>query len=167
VRRDADLAIRMVRPTQVGLVTRHIGAITVGLFATKAYLAAHEPPTKLSELRDHALIGGDRDRSIVDVLAHAGLETRSSDYALRSDNQLAQLAAVRAGIGIGPVQVPLAARDPALRRVLPKFALPLDTWVVMHEDLRGARRVRTVFDHVVAGLLVYREHRHDARPQRH
>jgi DNA-binding transcriptional LysR family regulator len=157
VRREADLAIRMARPTQVGLVTRHIGAIPVGLFATATYLAAHAPPTKLAQLREHALIGGDRDRGTIDAFAHAGLDTRPSDYALRTDNHLAQLAAVRAGLGIGPVQLPIAARDPGLRRVLPKLAIPLDTWVVMHEDLRGARRVRTVFDHLVTEMQTYRD----------
>lgn len=152
VRRDADLAVRMARPTQAGLVARHVGAVEVGLFASPAYLATHPAPTKLAQLRDHALIGGDRERGTIDALGQAGLATRSSDYALRTDNQLAQLAAVRAGVGIGPCQVPLAT---GLVRVLPRLGFPLHIWLVMHEDLRGARRVRTVFDHLVTTLGAY------------
>jgi len=142
----------MARPTQTGLVTRRIGAIEVGLFATAGYLAAHPAPAKLAQLREHVLIGGDRDRGTIDAFGRAGLATRPRDYALRTDNQLAQLAAVRAGVGIGPCQVPLAA---GLERVLPRLGFPLDTWVVMHEDLRGARGVRVVFDHLVAQLAAY------------
>ncbi len=157
LRRDADLAVRMARPTQEGLVTRKVGRIELGLFATDAYLAHHRAPAKLGDLLrdDHALVGRDRDRGIIGALAHAGLPTRPRDYALRTDSDVAQLAAVRAGLGIGICQVPIARRDPALRRVLPSLRFDLETWVVMHEDLRTARRVRLVFDHLVDRLARY------------
>lgn len=153
VRRDADLAVRMTQPTQEGLVRQRAGRIELGLFATRAYLDAHPAPTKLRALTDgHALIGADRGRGIVDALAAAGLSTTPRDFALRTDNDLAALAALRAGLGIGVCQVPLSARPVALVRVLPSLAFHLDAWVVTHADLRAVRRVRLVFDHLVARL---------------
>ncbi|MFN0246799.1 MAG: hypothetical protein ACKV2T_07805 [Kofleriaceae bacterium] len=55
----------------------------------------------------------------------------------------------------GACQVPLAARWPELVRVIPKLEVPLDAWVVMHEDQRSLRRVRIVFDALVEGLADY------------
>jgi DNA-binding transcriptional LysR family regulator len=155
LRRDAELAVRMIAPTQSALVARRIGRIELGLYASDGYLEACAPPRRLTELKNHALIGSDRDRGIHDALEAAGLSISPRDFALRTDSDLAQLAAVRAGVGIGVCQVPLARRSPHLRRVLPKLAFHLDAWVVTHEDLRTVRRVRTVFDHLVRELGRY------------
>ena len=69
--------------------------------------------------------------------------------------QAPQLAAVRAGFGIGFCQVPLAIREPVLTRVLPSVSLPLECWVVMHGDLRGQPACKALFDALVEGLLSY------------
>lgn len=77
-------------------------------------------------------------------------------FAFRADSDLAQLAMIRAGYGIGGCQVPLARRDPRLVRVLPSaFRFRLPTWVTMHEDLRQSARCKAVFDALVAGLSTY------------
>lgn len=155
LRRDADVAVRMVAPTQAALVARRACAIPLGLFATEDYLSRHPPPSRLAQLRDHVLIGSDRDRGIADALAAAGLAVTPRDFTLRTDSDLAALAALRAGLGIGVCQLPIAGRSPGLRRVLPALAFELEAWVVMHEDLRQVRRVRTVFDHIVTQLAAY------------
>ena len=75
---------------------------------------------------------------------------------MRADSDLAQLALIRAGAGIGFCQAALAARDRKLVRVLPQScALLLDTWVTMHEDLRHSPRCRAVFDALVQCLLAH------------
>ena len=74
-------------------------------------------------------------------------------FSLRTDSDLAQLAALRAGYGVGVCQIGIARRDPQLVRLLPEaFAVPLETWLVMHEDLRASVRVRRTFDHLAKGL---------------
>jgi DNA-binding transcriptional LysR family regulator len=75
-----------------------------------------------------------------------------SGFAFRTDSNLAQLAGIRSGFGIGLCQVAVARRDPALARVLPAIALPLPIWIVMHEDLKTGARFRTVFDALAGGL---------------
>lgn len=167
LRRDADLAVRMVEPTQDGLLRRRAGRIELGLFATASYLAAHPPPATLAELRhDHALIGSDRSSLTIAALAHAGLPTTPRDYALRSDSDVAQLACVRAGLGIGVCQVLLSRAPVPLVRVLPTLSFHLDAWVVMHEDLRAMSRMRLVFDHLVAGLSAHTQPSEPPAPTR-
>src|SRR5690606_25564248 len=79
-----------------------------------------------------------------------------SAFGLRADSDLAQLAAIRSGVGIGVCQVPLARRDPKLVRVLPRaMAMQLDTWLVMHEDLRHSPRCNVAFAAIAAGLKRY------------
>ncbi|MET3471039.1 DNA-binding transcriptional LysR family regulator [Novosphingobium sp. 1529] len=153
LQRHADIAIRMVAPTQQALLARKLGALELGLYAHADYLARHGQPKVIADLARHDLIGvdsiGDLSRAVLDALP--GLE--HSDFALRIDNALVQLAAIRAGFGIGICQVAVAARDAALIRVLPDaFSFDLPLWVVMHEDLRSSARHRAVFDALVESL---------------
>ncbi|WEJ98894.1 MAG: LysR family transcriptional regulator [Candidatus Sphingomonas phytovorans] len=155
LRREADIAIRMVRPTQNALVARRIGAVPLGLHARADYLAAHGTPKTFEEVRALGIIGVEHDNAVL-----RALQTRYAisfaDFIFRTDSDLAQVAAIRAGIGIGICQVPLAARDPALVRLLPDtFNIDLDTWVVMHEDMRGVARIKTTFDYLAGGLTDY------------
>jgi DNA-binding transcriptional LysR family regulator len=116
---------------------------------------ARRPTSPAGLVPDHALVGADRGRGTIDAMAAAGLATTPRDYAFRSDSHLAQLAAVRAGVGIGVCQLPLSQAPVPLVRVLPQLSFHLDAWVVMHEDLRAVSRIRLVFDHLVAHLAAY------------
>jgi DNA-binding transcriptional LysR family regulator len=156
LRRDADVAVRMAQPTQDALVAKRVGTVKLGVFASEAYFKDHEEPKIPSDLlHGHSLIGRDRDSSFYESLAQLGLKLKRKDFTLRTDSDAAQLAAMRAGLGIGICQVPLAARSPKLRQVLPKIAFGLPVWVVTHEDLRASRRVSLVFDHLVKSLTTY------------
>ena len=156
LRRDADIAIRMVQPTQDALVARHVGRVMLGLFAHRRYLDAHGRPGTLADLAGHALIGFDTELPYIRRMRPEGMPYTRDNFALRTDNDLAALAALRAGFGIGVIQVNLARRDPQLERLLPdELAVPLDTWVVMHEDLRQSLRVRRLFDHLGEALGEY------------
>lgn len=155
LRRDADVAVRMVAPTQQSLVARKVGVVPIGLYAHARYLDAHPPPRNVEQLKAHSLIGADRDRAFLQGLAAMGLNVTARDLAIRTDNDVAQLAALRAGLGIGVCQVPIARGEPELKRVLPRLEFPLEMWVVMHEDQRAVRRVRAVFEHLVSSLSAW------------
>ena len=156
LRREADIAVRMVQPKQEQLIARHIGNIELGLHARRDYLERHGTPRRPEELAAHATIGYDQPSAWLRQAEKALHGMRRETFTLRSDSNLAQLALIRAGAGVGMCQVPLARRDANLVRLLPKLiALPLPTWVTMHEDLRGSPRCRVAFDALVAGLLAY------------
>jgi DNA-binding transcriptional LysR family regulator len=165
LRREADVAVRMSPPLQSALLARRIGPVPVGLHARSDFLEAHGRPTTLEDVRRLPFIGFERETPVVELLRARGLEVRREDFSFRSDSDLAQLAAIRAGLGVGACQVGVAARDSRLERVLAdSFQFDLETWVVMHEDLKGVRRVRLVFDALVEGMAAYVRGKPLARP---
>ncbi|KWF30219.1 LysR family transcriptional regulator [Burkholderia pseudomultivorans] len=156
--READIAVRMAPPTQDALVARRVGGIEVGLFARDDYLARHGMPATIDALAHHALIGFDTVTPFIRAATRMLPAWQRDAFALRTDSNLAQLAMIRAGYGIGFCQTGLAARDARLVRVLPDaLATVLETWVVMHEDLRTSPRCRVVFDALADGLRAYIE----------
>jgi DNA-binding transcriptional LysR family regulator len=153
LQRKADIAVRMVRPEQQALVARHIGAFPIGLHAHRDYLSRRGVPQDLEDLRNHDLIGYDVETLAIRALAQQYPVLDRSQFALRVDSDVAQLAAIRAGLGIGICQVVLAAHDPDLVRLLrASLQVDLHAWVVMHEDLRTSARCRAVFDFLVQHL---------------
>ncbi|HTH59959.1 MAG TPA: LysR family transcriptional regulator [Paraburkholderia sp.] len=154
--READIAVRMLRPTQQALVATRAGGIEVGLHAHRQYLAAHGTPKSIDDLSRHALIGFDRENAFIRQFVDQFPMFSRATLAFRADSHLAQLGAIRAGFGIGVCQSALAARDDALVRVLPaSFSVVMDTWVAMHEDLRASARCAAAFSAIAAGLKAY------------
>jgi DNA-binding transcriptional LysR family regulator len=153
LRREADIAVRLVRPQQGEVIATKVGDVQMGLYARRDYLAREGTPTHADALRQHSLIGYEDAKATVDAMAQIGLTVAPAQVRVRSDNFLSQLAAIRAGCGIGACQLWLADRYPELQRVLPD-AKPwqFPVWVAAHDDLNRSRRIRVVFDHLVAGL---------------
>lgn len=153
LRRDADIAVRMARPTQEALLARRIGVSPLIFHAHRGYLQKHGEPRTIDELESHTLIGYDSFVPNIDGVAELPFEITRELFAIRTDSELGQLALLRAGIGIAPCQRVIAARDPNLVPILEgQFPLSLEMWVVMHEDLRADPRLRALFDHLVMGL---------------
>jgi DNA-binding transcriptional LysR family regulator len=168
LRREADIAVRMVEPAQKALVVKRIGIIKVGLHAHRRYLKQFGTPQSLDELAGHALIGFDRETAAIRSMQRRIPELRRELFRLRTDSDVAQLAAIRAGYGIGACQLALAARDRNLVRLLAhSFELGLPTAVTMHEDLRANRSCRAVFDALVAGLQAYQREQVANRTRAH
>lgn len=154
LRRDADIAVRMVRPTQAALVARNIGVVHIGLYAHPRYVKSHGVPTTLAELHRHPIIGFDTQPS-GRRFDKAGLTLSRDLFALRCDSDLGQYAALRAGFGIGACQVAIAKRDRLVPVLADSIGFELGMWVVMHKDLKSSRRVRLMFDCLVAHLQAY------------
>ena len=151
LQRAADIAVRFVRPTQGALVARKVAPVALGLFAAPTLFATRPPPADFAALAaDYPFISYDRNDAIIRGLTALGLPLPARSV-LRTDSDLAQLAAIRAGLGIGICQSKLGEAS-GLVPVLPGLIPPMECWVVMHEDLRGLRRVRVVFDHLVRAL---------------
>lgn len=154
LQREADIAVRMTPPKQEQLIARSVGNIEVGLYASADYLSREGTPAMPADLARHTLIGFDTETPFVRAASkHAPGWTREG-LSLRADSDLAQLALIRAGAGIGFCQSALAKRDTRLVRVLPEhFPFHLEAWVTMHEDLRNSPRCKVVFDALVQCLL--------------
>jgi DNA-binding transcriptional LysR family regulator len=151
LRRDADVAVRLVRPDQDAVVARRVTPLMLGLYAAPGPVAAAAAGMDWPTLAESGLlILQDRARTIETGLANLGLPLPRR-AALRCDDDLAQLAAIRAGLGVGITQAAIALRE-GLLPICPDLRLPVDIWVAMHEDQRRLRRVKIVFDALVAGL---------------
>jgi DNA-binding transcriptional LysR family regulator len=153
LQREADIAVRMVEPAQDALVARRLEPIELGLFARRDYIEQRGTPHAMEDLAGHDLIGFDRETPALRSIVSSYPTLTRSAFAFRADSDLAQLAAIRAGFGIGMCQVSIARREPTLVRVLEEeVAFHFGLWIVMHEDLRTSLRCRVTFDALVAEL---------------
>jgi DNA-binding transcriptional LysR family regulator len=156
LQREADIAVRMQRPSQGMLIARRIGDVKLGMYAHKDYLARRGKPVRIDDLAGHALIGFDKETAFIRSMKTQLPEVRRELLALRTDSDLASLAMLRAGFGIGYCQIGLARRNPDLVRLFPKrISLKLDTWLAMHEDLRNNPSCKVAFAALNKGLEKY------------
>jgi DNA-binding transcriptional LysR family regulator len=154
--RDADIAIRMSRPTQKALVARRVGKVMIGLYVHRSYVEIYDVPRSESALTQHRLIGFDRDMHLLRSFGGVAATLRREDFAFRTDSVTAQLALLRAGMGIGACHAHLAQSDSELIPVLAKqLRFEREVWLVLHADLKKTRRVRLLFDHLQRELTQY------------
>lgn len=151
--RDADIAIRLVRPKQRQLVAQKVGSLDLGLYAHASYLRGQPLPSAAAQLRNHRLLSVDRD---VDRLANVMIgDTPASEISpsFRCDSDVGQLMALKAGLGIGICPELVAQRDESLIAILKdQFRIRYEVWLAMHEDLKHDRAVRATQKHLAAGL---------------
>ncbi len=153
---EADIAVRMARPTQQALIARRIGEVEVGAYAHRRYADAFGLPTRLDELAGHRLIGFDRNPFPMRSAGGLAAEMRREQFGFRCDSAATQIAAMRAGLGIAGCQVNIARCEPELVRVLEQtFRFHREIWLAMHRDAKATPRVRLLFDHLVKGLTAY------------
>lgn len=154
LRREADIAIRMVRPEQGTLVAKKIGDVTVGAFAHRSYLARRSSICQPLDLMDHELIGGDAQTAILDGFKVMGYDVSKDLFAFRSDDLIVQWQAVRAGLGIGFVASYMARTDPDVVQVLPDVLriAPLPMWLAVHREIRTSGLIRSVYDFLAKAL---------------
>ncbi|MBB5863744.1 LysR family transcriptional regulator [Xanthomonas sp. 3058] len=154
--RQADVAVRMTRPQQELLVARRVGEVAIGLYAHPDYVDRHGMPQHPDDLAHHALVGFDADTPFLRGARKAFPFWTHAAFALRADSDLAQLALIRAGCGIGFCQAALARRTPCLLPVLPQqVGMALEAWVTMHQDLRASAACSAVFAALAAGLAAH------------
>ncbi len=144
--RDADIAIRMVDPTQNALIARKLGDAPVGLYGTRGYFARRGRVATMQDLLAHDVIGFDRSDVILRLYAKSGHPVSREAFPLRCDDQMVCWNLLLAGAGIGFAQVLLADRHAELDRVAIDLMAPMPVWLVMHEEVRSNARIRRVAD---------------------
>ncbi len=153
LRREADIAVRMVRPEQGSLVARKIGDVPIVAAAHERYLAAAGTPRRPDELLRHRLVGYDRDDTIVRGFATLGLPMTREQFAIRTDDLVAYGQLVASGAGIGFVTRYTLRHWPGVVHVLPQLRIPpLPCWLAVHREIRGNRLVRRVYDFLATHL---------------
>ncbi len=145
--READIAIRHVRPEQPDLIARHVSDATAHFYAAKCYLDRHGRPESLDALSDHPFIGfGDNNR-MIERLNAFGLSLTRDNFRLGSESGVVAWEMARHGLGIIVMSDEVAADAPGIERILPDmdpFIFPI--WLTTHRELHTSRRIRLVFD---------------------
>ncbi|MEY1554178.1 LysR family transcriptional regulator [Yoonia sp. R2331] len=150
--READIAVRMYRPTQLDLVTQHLGDLELALFASNDYIARRGMPT-VETMMDHDFVGYDTDQRIIDGFAAAGFDLTPDFFGVRCDDPLSYFQLVRAGCGVGFHQAGLLEGDDAVTRIDIGIPLPkLPVWLTAHETMRQTPRIRRVWNMLRDGL---------------
>ena len=153
LRREADIAVRMVRPVQQSLVARKLGDIPIVAAAHRDYLARAGSPREPGDLLQHRLIGFDRDDSMQRGFAALGLAVTREHFALRTDSQVAYGQLLASGAGIGFVAKYNLAHWPGVLPLLPMLKIPpLPCWLAVHREIRGNPLVRRVYDFLADAL---------------
>lgn len=147
LRREADIALRTVRPEQSSLIAKRIGHIAIRACAHRDYLQRKGRPQQAADLVAHDLIAGDRNSDIDMGLGAQGFATQDLHFALRSDDLIAQWAAVKAGLGVGFMGDYLLRSEPSVQLLLPDLELPqFPMWLTVHRELQTSVRIRAVYD---------------------
>jgi DNA-binding transcriptional LysR family regulator len=152
-RREADIAVRHVRPDQPDLIGRWIRDATASFYASQDWVRRHGHPRQAAEAASLGFVGGDRAGRDLAYLQQHGLAVQAGNFTCLAESSAATWAMVRAGLGIGPMMDEVAQGMPDVVRVLddvPLLRFPI--WLVTHRELRTSRRIRVVFD-ALAGAL--------------
>lgn len=154
--READIAIRMFRPTQLELVTRRLGEIPIRPAAHRDYLDRRGTPTTVAELFGHDMIGLDRSDLIIAHARSLGLPLTREHFALRTDEQTHMWELLKAGLGVGFAQENLARATPGIVVLPIDLSIPpLEVWLTTHRELFTSHRIRAIYDALAQGLLAY------------
>ncbi|HWA19256.1 MAG TPA: LysR family transcriptional regulator [Devosia sp.] len=154
--RESDIAVRMLRPTQLELVAKKIGELPIVCCAHEGYLAHHPAPRRAEDLFQHTLIGFDRSDLLIVGARSLGFEIKRSDFAVRTDSQTAYWEMLKSGLGIGFAQLGLVRATPGMRELLHGLRpRPLEAWLATHRELFLSPRIRAIYDRLAAGLSAH------------
>lgn len=151
--READIAVRMFRPEQLDVVTRHLGDVALGLFGAKSYLDRVGRPETMDHLMMLDFVGYESNSEMIDGFRAAGREVDRHFFRTRCDCHTVNWELMRAGCGLGFGVRSLGLADPTLEEVdlgLPIPSIPV--WLTAHAALRQTPRIRRVWDSLTKGL---------------
>lgn len=152
-KRDADIALRMFRPTQPELFAKRLPNIELNFVASNDYLSKHGSPKNLQEIEQHTLIGYDKDPQFIKLIKQLGLPVVEKDFYLKTDFLPLQIELARKGAGITITHKHLIQQWDELNELMTEIKLPhLEFWLVCHADVQHNRRIRVLMSFLTTYL---------------
>ncbi|MCG8545221.1 MAG: LysR family transcriptional regulator [Alphaproteobacteria bacterium] len=146
-RREADVAIRHVRPEQPDLIAKLVGETSAHFYAATGYLDMHGRPKTVHDLSDADFVGFEDPARMIPFLNDLGVPLARDNFKVTTGSGTVFIELVRQGLGISVLTEDTAALVPGLELVLPDFdPIPVPIWLVTHRELHTSRRIRLVFD---------------------
>lgn len=150
---EADLALRMYRPTQLDLVAQRLAELPMGIYAARTYLDRVGRPTSRDGLIGLDFIGQDRSDQIIRAMVAMGYPVSRGFFPVRTDDALVYQDLIRAGCGVGGLLRCIGDPDPGLERIDGLISLPtLPIWLTAAPALRQSPRLRRVWDVLAAAF---------------
>lgn len=154
-RREADIALRHVRPTEPELIGRLLREATAGFYASHDWVRVHGHPRQAAQAASCRFIGNDRSGQYLGYLRAHGLPLTEDNFSCYAQNSVTAWALVQQGLGIGAMMDEVAQATQGVVRVLDDVsAVRFPIWLVSHRELHTARRIRLVFDLLAQALSV-------------
>ncbi len=151
--READIAIRHLRPTEPDLVARLIREARAYLYGGSSYLDARGRPATLADLPAHDFVGFGDTGQMVSYLRQIGVMVTDANFRIGSENGIVAWEMVRQGFGLAPMDEEVAAQARGVERVVPDMApIAFPVWLIAHREVHSSRRIRLVFDALADGL---------------
>jgi DNA-binding transcriptional LysR family regulator len=153
LRREADIAIRNFRPTEPDLIARKIGMADAVLYASPDYIAKLGHPKTPYDLKEAAFVNMDRTGAMIKGLNTLGLGLTEANFPLMTESYLVMWELVKQGAAVGILDAKIGDADPNVMRILPNLEpLSFPIWLVAHRELTTSRRIRRVYDFLIAEL---------------
>jgi DNA-binding transcriptional LysR family regulator len=152
-RREADIAIRHMRPTEPELIGRLVVEMTAHFYASDTWVARYGLPRTVADIGKVQLLGFEPVERFVEHLSKAGITVTADQCRIVSANAVALWEMTRRGLGVGMMLRECAERMPGLVRLLPDLqGTTVPVWLVTHRELHTSKRVRLVFDAIAEQL---------------
>lgn len=152
-RREADIAIRHVRPEQPDLTARLVAETSAHLFASTEYLDRHGRPRAASDLCHADFVGPEQPERFLPEWNALGLPLTADNFKATTSSGTVVLELIRCGFGIALLPKDVARVASELECVLPeREPIPMPIWLVTHRELHTSRRIRLVFDLLAEAL---------------
>lgn len=151
-RREADIAVRNVRPKHPDLIGRRVPDGAAGLYASPEYLQRNGTFETIDDLSRAEIINFDHTNVMLETLVQMGVNVSDKNFPIVAGNHLVQWALCRQGVALGFIMTEVGDRDPSVVRVVPDFTFPVEMWLICHRELYTSRRLRIVFDRLVTAL---------------
>ncbi|MCX7558545.1 LysR family transcriptional regulator [Sulfitobacter sp. F26204] len=153
MQREADIAVRNVRPEQPNLVARLLREKSGQFFAAASYLEARGRPNSLGDLAQHDWIALGHVPRMHAYMADLGIPVEPENFRIVSENGVVAWEMCKAGLGISPMDSEVAAKTPQVERILPEhLQVNYPVWLVTHREIHTSPRIRLVFDLLAQGL---------------
>ncbi|ASL28853.1 LysR family transcriptional regulator [Azotobacter chroococcum] len=145
-KREADIAVRTLKPENPDLIVRRVARWSSAIFASADYVQARGVPEPGTAFAGHDLV-------LYQPYLDSGKEvTLGSEpithgrIAMTCTSGLLVRRALVNGLGIGEIPLPFGAADGLVRLWPARACPPYDIWLVTHKDVRHTARVRAVID---------------------
>jgi DNA-binding transcriptional LysR family regulator len=148
-RREADIAVRHVVPTQPELISRKVREAHGRLYASQTFINRYGPFTKPEDIRDVAYICIAEEEEMIPFLQNWGLPIETQNFKVIGDNGTAGWEMARQGLGLMPMMDDLVPMFPEMKLVLPQLdPVPIPYWLTTHRELHSSKRIRLVYDRI-------------------